>query len=71
MLRKLLRTDEVAIFFDIPSDRVTRMAREGQLPAIRCGRTWRFSGDQINAWMKAGGAGGWKRGSETERGSGQ
>lgn len=65
MLRKLLRTDEVAALLDVPSDRVTRMAREGQLPAIRCGRTWRFSLEQVNTWIEAGGAGGWKRPSQT------
>jgi excisionase family DNA binding protein len=68
MLRKLLRTDEVAALLDVPADRVTRMARDGQLPAIRCGRTWRFSYEQVNAWMEAGGAGGWKRDFPTDRG---
>ncbi|MGA2713571.1 MAG: hypothetical protein ABSG41_10740 [Bryobacteraceae bacterium] len=44
------------------------MAREGLLPAIRCGRTWRFSPDQVNTWMQGGGAGGWKRQSQIDRG---
>jgi hypothetical protein len=57
MLRKLLRTDEVATILDISADRVTLMAREGDLPAVRC-RTWRFCPEQIRSWVIAGGAGG-------------
>ena len=66
MLQKLLRTDEVAALLDVSSDRVTRMAREGLLPAIRCGRTWRFSPEQVEEWMRLGGAGEWRRPSLTE-----
>ncbi len=61
MLRKLLRTDEIAAVLDVPAERVARMAREGLLPAIRCGRTWRFSPEKVQEWMQTGGAGGWKR----------
>jgi excisionase family DNA binding protein len=58
---KLLRTDEVAVILDIPADRVATMAREGLLPAIRCGRSWRFAPARLRKWMESGGAGGWKR----------
>jgi excisionase family DNA binding protein len=61
MPEKLLRTDEVAVFLDIPADRVAAMAREGLLPAIRCGRSWRFAPTRLQEWMELGGAGGWKR----------
>ena len=64
---KLLRADEVAVILDIPVDRVAAMAREGLLPAIRCGRTWRFSLSRLNEWMESGGAGGWKRSSQLEK----
>jgi len=61
---KLLRTDEVAVILDVPSDRVATMAREGLLPAIRCGRSWRFAPTRLWEWMESGGAGGWKRSSQ-------
>ena len=67
MLEKLMRTDEVAALLDVPTDRVTSMARLGLLPAIRCGRTWRFAQAALNAWMESGGAGRWSRGCPTER----
>src|SRR5580658_1065519 len=70
---KLLRTDEVAVILDIPADRVATMAREGLLPAIRCGRSWRFAPSRLTEWMESGGAGGWKRSSvfaESHRGAG-
>ena len=66
MFEKLMRTDEVGVVLDIPTDRVARMARQGQLPAIRCGRTWRFAREALDAWMSSGGAGGWKRVTPTE-----
>lgn len=58
---KLLRTDEVAVILDVLPDRVATMAREGLIPAIRCGRSWRFSPSRLREWMESGGAGGWKR----------
>jgi len=61
MQTKLFRTDEVAKLLDVPVDRITRMARAGELPAVRCGRTWRFCPDQIRAWIETGGGGAWKR----------
>jgi excisionase family DNA binding protein len=63
---KLLRTDEVAVILDIPADRVATMAREGLLPAIRCGRSWRFAPSRLRKWMESGGAGGWKRSLQSE-----
>jgi excisionase family DNA binding protein len=62
---KLLRTEQVAVLLDIPTDRVASMAREGLLPAIRCGRTWRFAPFRLTEWMDSGGAGGWKRSGHT------
>ena len=51
----------MATILDVPPDRVATMAREGLLPAIRCGRSWRFAPSRLMKWMEAGGAGGWKR----------
>jgi len=47
MTDKLLRTDEVAVILDIPAERVATMAREGLLPGIRCGRSWRFAPSRL------------------------
>jgi excisionase family DNA binding protein len=48
-------------------DRVATMAREKLLPAIRCGRSWRFAPAQLRKWMESGGAGGWKRAPKADR----
>ena len=68
MLDKLLRTDEVAEILDIPAERVATMARQGLLPAVRCGRSWRFAPSRLRQWMEWGGAGGWKRPSPVRTG---
>jgi excisionase family DNA binding protein len=65
MPAKLLRTDEVAAILDISAERVATMAREGLLPAVRCGRTWRFGPSRLYRWMESGGAGGWRRSSQS------
>jgi len=31
-----------------------RLARGGQIPARKFGRTWRFDRDEIDAWIKSG-----------------
>ncbi len=61
MFEKLLRTDEVAAVLDVPVNRVTTLAREGMLPAVRCGRVWRFPPSQLREWIDSGGAGSWKK----------
>ena len=30
---------------------VQRMARRGEIPAIRIGRYWRFRASELNAWL--------------------
>lgn len=32
-----------------------RMAREGNIPAHKFGRNWRFDRDEIDRWLKSGG----------------
>jgi hypothetical protein len=49
-------------------DRVATMAREKLSPPIRCGRSWRFAPSRLREWMESGGAGGWKRASQANRG---
>lgn len=31
---------------------VQRMARRGEIPAIRIGRYWRFRASELNAWLE-------------------
>ena len=58
---QLLRADAVADLLDIPTPRVVRLAREKLIPSVRVGRQWRFDPEALEDWIRAGGAGGWRR----------
>lgn len=54
----LLWTDrQVAAAFGMPLKRIQQLARDGELPALKLGRKWRFDPDAIRAWIKRSGAG--------------
>lgn len=44
---------EVARMLQIHPFTVTRLAREGKLPAFKVGGMWRFRKDQFERWMTA------------------
>lgn len=45
---KLLTAKEVAVILRVSHAHVLKMARDGELPAIRLGKTWRFRADVID-----------------------
>lgn len=47
---KLLTPKEAAAFLRLNPRTVTRLAREGKLPAIKVGRRWRFRPDVLEGW---------------------
>jgi len=55
LLPRLLTAQLVAEYLDLPLWRVYELAREGQIPHIRIGRSLRFDPNAVSAWLKAGG----------------
>jgi len=49
---KLLTPKEAAAFLRLNPRTVTRLARQGKLPAIKVGRRWRFRPDALEGWAE-------------------
>lgn len=47
-----LTLEELARYLKKGRSTIYRMARGGQLPAQKVGRTWRFDQDEIDGWVK-------------------
>ncbi|MGH2372166.1 MAG: helix-turn-helix domain-containing protein [bacterium] len=47
----ILTVQEVAAYLRLHAVTVYRMAQNGELPAFRVGRRWRFRRDQIEQWV--------------------
>ena len=55
-LPKLLKAADLAEQFDsLSRQRIYELARNGGIPAIRVGRSWRFSAQAVASWLEAGG----------------
>lgn len=52
---ELLTVAEAAAFLKLHSDTVKRKARQGELPAAKIGRQWRFDMDELREWLRNGG----------------
>jgi len=50
--REVISVKEVAKYLGITPDTVYRMARRGEIPAVRVGRCWRFPKVFIEQWLK-------------------
>ena len=49
----LLRVGEVASLLQVSGNTVTRLIRQGKIPAIRVGRCWRIPRDDMARWLDA------------------
>ena len=49
-----LTLEELAKYLKKGRSTLYRMARSGQIPSQKFGRTWRFDRDEIDAWIKSG-----------------
>ena len=49
----LLSERQVSQLLGLHAKTVQRMARRGELPAIRIGRYWRFRASELNAWLES------------------
>jgi excisionase family DNA binding protein len=48
----MLTTHEVAEFLHCNASTVYRMASRGKIPAFRIGSDWRFSVEELHAWIR-------------------
>lgn len=46
-----MTTDEVLGYLKVNPRTIYRLIRNGDLPAIRIGRQWRFRQSDLNAWL--------------------
>lgn len=51
MTGELLTAQEVAAWLRVTPGWVKEMARDGEMPAMKLGRYWRFDRDAVNAWL--------------------
>jgi excisionase family DNA binding protein len=51
-----LSVDEIGKYLGVSSDTVYRWIDKHALPAHRMGRLWKFKKDEVDEWVKAGGA---------------
>ena len=51
-----LSVDEITRYLGVSSDTVYRWIDKYSMPAHRMGRFWKFKKDEVDAWVKAGGA---------------
>jgi len=49
-----LTLEEAAKHLKIDKSTIYRLAREGDLPAHRMGRVWRFDAEELDQWLKTG-----------------
>ena len=48
---RLMNTGEVAKYLRVSRSLIYRMAREGQIPALKVGRKWLFRKETIEHWL--------------------
>jgi excisionase family DNA binding protein len=49
--KEVLNVDELAGYLDIPKSTVYKLVREGEIPARKVGRHWRFLKDAVDGWL--------------------
>lgn len=52
MASEVLTAKEAAAYLKLSVETVKAKAREGQMPAMKIGREWRFSQRQLLAWIE-------------------
>jgi excisionase family DNA binding protein len=57
-----LSVDEIAAYLGIKRDTVYKWIAEKHMPAHRMGRLWKFRKEDVDEWVKTGGAGNHEQG---------
>jgi excisionase family DNA binding protein len=50
--QSFLTTEEVLVYLNITPRTIYRLIRNGELPAVRIGRQWRFRRTDLDAWIE-------------------
>lgn len=56
MSQPWLSAEEVAIYLGVTKDTVYAWIAERGLPAHKVGRLWKFQAEEIDQWVRSGGA---------------
>lgn len=48
----MMKVNDVADYLRLSEAKVYRMANNGQLPALRLGKTWRFNKEILDDWIR-------------------
>lgn len=51
-----LSVDEIAAYLGVKRDTIYKWIDEKSLPAHRLGRLWKFKKDEVDDWVRSGGA---------------
>lgn len=51
--RYVMTAQEVASYLRISQATVYKLARSGEIPAVRLGRSWRFRRDLLEKWLES------------------
>jgi len=51
-----LSVDEIAEYLGVSRDTVYAWLRKRKLPGHRLGRLWKFKREEVDAWVRSGGA---------------
>ena len=51
---EIMTTKEMAKYLKLHEITICKYAAEGQIPAIRIGRVWRFDKDAVDKWLSGG-----------------
>ncbi len=49
---RIMTVRDIAVYLRLSEAKVYKLAREGRLPALRVGRSWRFRKDLVDEWMR-------------------
>ena len=52
---QMLTPKEVAEYLKVPIETIWRWCRKGTLPAVKIGKYWRISGDELAVFIKSKG----------------
>lgn len=53
-----LSVDEICAHLGVSRDTVYKWIKQKDMPAHRVGRLWKFKKDEVDSWVRGGGAGG-------------
>ncbi len=48
----IMTVHDIAMYLRLSEAKVYKLAKDGQLPALRVGKSWRFRKDLIDEWMR-------------------